>query len=348
MKNISKIIVSLLASIALTVSANAGELSVTGSAKATMSSVSGYANGGNAIGVANEIGFGATGELDNGWSWNYAIALDPDGTAAGGNALNDDSKLLITTPYGTVGFCGSTCGLSAAGDFNANAYAWITDTGYNEGKVEPINISSYQNINLHSAAGLLPLDTVIKIGYAPNSSTVNNSSNATLTANTVTLGKTMMYRLETAPTDGLKVTASFADQDGGTDVTSDEQDSQSGAIAAKYSQGPFTVGVGVARIAPRIADDTASTATTVDNYDNKNISLAMAVNDNLSISGSVEKSDASYTTQTSDGKNETKAIQAAYTMGGMTMAISHANKDGVAYAANNDVSETILAVTMAF
>ena len=74
----------------------------------------------------------------------------------------------------------------------------------------------------------------------------------------------------------------------------------------------------------------------------------MAVNDNLSISGSVEKSDASYTTQTSDGKNETKAIQAAYTMGGMTMAISHANKDGVAYAANNDVSETILAVTMAF
>jgi hypothetical protein len=348
MKNISKIIVSLLASIALTVSANAGELSVTGSAKATMSSVSGYANGGNAIGVANEIGFGATGDLDNGWSWNYAIALDPDGTAAGGNALNDDSKLLITTPYGTVGFCGSTCGLSAAGDFNANAYAWITDTGFNEGKIEPVNISSYQNINLHSPAGLLPLDTVLKFGYAPNSSTVNNSTNAVNTANTTTVGQTLMYRLETAPVDGLKITASYAKQDPGTNVSADEQDSQSGAISAKYSQGPFTVGVGTARIAPRIADNLAATATTVEYYDNKNLSVAMAVNDNLSISGSVEKSDAQYSVLSSDGKNETKAIQAAYTMGGMTLALSHANKDGIAYSTTNNVSETIFALTMAF
>jgi hypothetical protein len=349
MKNISKIIVSLIASFAISFSAIAGELSVTGTAKATYGTVSGAANGENGIGVANELGFAASGELDNGWTWNYALALDPAATAGGGSALNDDSKLLITTPMGTVGFCATDCGLSAAGDFNANAYAWITDTGYDEGKQEPMNISTYQNVQYHTPAGLIPFGTVLKVGYSPSSSTIVSSSNASNLASTATIGATTMYRIETAPIDGLQVTASYGEQDAGNGVTTNEQNHESGAIAVKYAVGSFTLGAGRSWIAPVLADGTSAGGTTVEYYENTNYSLGFVMNDNLSLSYSKEKSEQNFETSTTVGTDQdTASFQAAYTMGGMTLALSRTNYDNVAYTAADDVVETLLAVTMAF
>jgi len=350
MKNITKIVVSLLASFAIASSAFAGALTVTGTAKATYNTLSGKANGANGLGVANELGFAASGELDNGWTWNYAVALDPDTTAAGGNALNDDSKLTLTTGYGTFAVCASDCGLSAAGDFNANAYAWITDTGYAEGKTEPVNISSYMNMQYHTPAGLLPFGIVGKIAYANSGDTSLQSSNANNIARSTTVGATTMYRIEAAPIDGLKVSASFAEQDGAAVAgVTDEQKSESGAIAAKYSAGSFTVGFGKAWIAPRLANGTSAGATTVESYENTNISIGVVVNDNLSISISDETSEPTYmTSSTTAYDQETQSIQAAYTMGGMTLALARTNYDNVSYATGADVTETILSVSMAF
>jgi hypothetical protein len=355
MKNISKIVISLLASVVLTFSANAGELTVTGSAKATYNSVGGTANGANTIGVANELTFGASGELDNGWTWKYAMELDPNGTAAGGEALNDDTQLIITTPYGALGMCASECGLSAAGNFNANAYAWITDTAYAEGKSEPVNISSYQNIQYHTPSGLIPFDTMLKVGYSPNSATVLSSSNGSNVAPSATVSDTRMVRVETGPVEGLDVSASYAIQGRAEGNHRDEQDSESGAVAAKYSAGAFTVGVGKAWTQPR-QEDAAGTAdqnltgtVDVDFDENTNVSIAMAVNDNLSISYSNEKSERQYFTSTAVSYDQkTTSAQAAYTMGGMTIGLALTDYDNVAYVQDADVSETLLAVTMAF
>jgi|MDTC01.3.fsa_nt_gb hypothetical protein len=349
MNKISKIVISLVTSFAFSVSAFAGELSVSGTAKATYNSVSG-GNGENTIGVANELNFSAAGELDNGFTWKYSVELDPDSTAEGGNALNDDSQLVITTPMGSVAFCGSECGLSAAGDFNANAYAWITDTGYAEGKVEPTNISSYQNMQYHTAADLLPFSTVLKVAYSPSGTKVNNSANASNAA-TVAAGKSAtMYRVETVPTEGLKVTASFLEQEGGN-VTgvSDEQKHESGAISAKYSMDAFTIGIGRALIAPRLADGTALGASTVESYENTNLSIGYLVNDNLSLSVSNEKSEPTYMTSTTVGYDQkTRSVQAAYTMGGMTLSLARTNYDNTGYTQDLDVTENMFAVAMAF
>ena len=110
MNKLSKIIVSLMASFALSFSAFAGELTVTGTAKATYSTLSGDVTGDNTIGIANELKFAASGELDNGFTWDYFMELDPDGTAEGGSALNDDTSFAVTTPYGVVKACASECG----------------------------------------------------------------------------------------------------------------------------------------------------------------------------------------------------------------------------------------------
>ena len=70
MRNISKKIVVLFSSLFLSVNAFAGELSVTGSAKASYAINGGSTNSKDtALGISNELKFSASGELDNGFMW---------------------------------------------------------------------------------------------------------------------------------------------------------------------------------------------------------------------------------------------------------------------------------------
>jgi len=45
---------------------------------------------------------------------------------------------------------------------------------------------------------------------------------------------------------------------------------------------------------------------------------------------------------------ESDGLQAAYTMGGMTLGIAMNNHDNATYTENNDVKETMFSVEMAF
>ena len=347
MKKITKILISLFASTMVSLSAFAGELTVTGTAKATYNTVSGVANGDNTLGVTNEITLGASGELENGWTWNYGINLDPANTAAGGAALNDDSKLTLTTNYGTLAVFGSDGGLNVSGGFNSNAYAWITDTGFAEGKVEPNNISDHMNMQYHTPAGILPLGLQAKIAYAPSGATLVQSGNASNTTPGTAAGSMTMYQISAAPIDGLTVQASYGELTEANGVRNDEQKDESGAIAVKYATGPVTIGVSRSLDAPRIAN--AATATTVEYYENTNYSIGFAVNENLSLSYSNESSEQNFVTAATVGfDQDTQSFQAAYTMGGMSIAIARTDYDNVGYVSNVDVTETLLAVTMAF
>ena len=90
------------------------------------------------------------------------------------------------------------------------------------------------------------------------------------------------------------------------------------------------------------------------------MSIGYAVNENLTVS--YEKSNSDAFTKTTNATNvvtratesqDSQTIQAAYTMGGMTLALSQSMVDGDGYTkadgANRvDAKETIFAVTMAF
>lgn len=349
MKKITKILISLFASTMVSLSAFAGELTVTGTAKATYNTLSGAANGDNTLGVTNEITIGASGELENGWTWNYGINLDPANTAEGGAALNDDSKLTLTTNFGTLAVFGSDGGLNVSGGFSANAYAWITDTAFAELKVEPNNISDHMNMQYHTPAGLLPLGLQAKIAYAPSGAKLVQSGNASNTAADATNGNMTMYQVSLAPIDGLSVSASYGTLDAGNGITNNEQKDESGAVAIKYATGPVTIGVSRSLDAPAIAHATAVAATTVEYYENTNFSIGFAVNENLSVSYSNESSEENFVTASTVGYDQdTQSFQAAYTMGGMTIALARTDYDNVGYVNNANVTETLLAVTMAF
>ena len=97
-----------IASLSMMFSANSGELAVSGTAKATYNATSGDVTSNNGIGVTNELNFTASGEMDNGFTWNYSMELDPttkgDSAASPtatqpGGALNDDTQISVTMKH---------------------------------------------------------------------------------------------------------------------------------------------------------------------------------------------------------------------------------------------------------
>ena len=166
MKNIIKSLIVMLSSVSLFASANAGELSVSGTAKATYNVYSGKSNTGKGLGITNELNFTAAGELDNGYTWSYSMELDPTDAANGGTATNDDTKLTLTTPYGTFGAFVLEGGLDLEDGASQSVYARPTDMGDPSNTTDNFTIDSYNNVMYTSPADLLPLGTVIKLAYA--------------------------------------------------------------------------------------------------------------------------------------------------------------------------------------
>ena len=80
------------------------------------------------------------------------------------------------------------------------------------------------------------------------------------------------------------------------------------------------------------------------------------MNENFSISYTQEKSEASKKAVAAETRVDTmskveaeiSAIQAAYTMGGMTVSVASKSLDNMDYTANKDGKETVIAVALAF
>ena len=153
MKNITKTLLVLVSSFAISFAATAGELTISGAAKASY--VIGGANDSQSkgIGVGNELNATASGEMDNGWTWSYSTELDP---ADGGAATNDDSQLVIGMgDMGTIGFFDSEGGLSQELGYGIGAlgtgYDHVSPTTFEVG----YDVSSYSNIQfVHKYANL--------------------------------------------------------------------------------------------------------------------------------------------------------------------------------------------------
>ena len=73
------------------------------------------------------------------------------------------------------------------------------------------------------------------------------------------------------------------------------------------------------------------------------------LNDDLSVSYIQEKSTANHkTTATTDVEVKSTSLGAAYTMGGMTLALALVEHENVGYVANVDVKSSVFNVTLAF
>jgi len=352
MKNIMKTLFVSIASLSLMFSVNAGELSVSGSAKATYHITNGQ-QADNGIGVTNELGFTASGEMDNGYAWSYSMALDPStaGTASStttppsGSAINDDTSITLTMgDLGTVKMCVSTCGNSKEYAFDQSAYTSMSDTGLSEGIEYPISASSYASVQYHTPE--LPFGTTASIahGNVKSDGQSGNAQGASGSNNSISA-----YSLVTKPIDGLTLSAShytINDYDDG--LANEQQTEDGGAYGIEYAFGNFTVGYGKSFKSPE--STTAITdGSVVEYYENTGVSLGFAVNDALSVSYTQEDSEAVQRTTTNTTYDiEMDSIQAAYSLGGATLSLARADYDNIGYADGVDATETIIALSFAF
>jgi hypothetical protein len=344
MKNIMKIAFVMLSSFALLSSANAGEVSVTGTAKATYKiessdSLTGNNGAGKAIGIANELAFNAAGELDNGFTWKWQVESDPDAGATS-PFQNDDSRLEVTTPYGVIAAYVSEGSLSAKYKSSQAVYTVGTDHGNTAGFLYGTNLSSYNNLQYHTPAGLLPYSIAFKAGYTPGgvASQEAASANASGTVNDDSAGFEE-YQVTATPIEGLNIAASYGSKQTVRLVAqSVNNDYEQGAYNANYTYGAATIGYGKSYLAPTgaIVDYGTDAAITTDAssgvkyFENTMMGISYAVNDALSVSYESEQSNAekrdlninNVTYADVSVEMDITTIQAAYVMGGMTMSIS--------------------------
>jgi len=354
MKNIIKTLFVMLTSISLFASANAGELGVSGTAKATYNIHTGKVNQGKGLGITNELNFTAAGELDNGWSWSYSMELDPQDTAAGGASLNDDTQIKMTMgDMGTVAVMITEGGLDVEDAASQSAYSRPTDMGDPSATDDNFTIDSYNNVQYHSAADLLPFSTTFKIAYAPDLDTTNNSGNGAglnhVEGTATYVGRSATeYQVKSTPIDGLNIGASYIDFDK-QGATKNNQEAESGAYFATYALGNVTIGYSKAYRADLVQDGNLSTALEVEYYDQTNYSVGYVVNDDLSVSYEVEKSEENYQLDSEAAvEQKSTGIQLAYNMGGMTIALARNSHDNNAYVTDANRDQTVFAFTLAF
>ena len=355
MNKLTKLLFSVISSVAIATSAFAGEFTVSGGVKATYTvlgntGTTGTHAVGKGLGISNEFSLTASGELDNGMTWSYAQDID-------GATVQDDASLAFGTDYGTVKLCVSECGLSTKYAFDNSAYGVGSDNGYGGGKADNTmtygsNISSYNNIQYHAPADLLPLGMTFKAGMTPGG--IGGNANASShNVNGDILGDMTQYAVTMAPIDGLTLSASYYEF-GEMGNKDNRQTQEGGSYAANYSIGQISVGYGETLHAPaQRMETTAGGTTLVQHYENDAYSIGFAVNDNLSVSytESNETYDAqdNASTAVADVDMEVDAIQFAYSMGGMSIKAYQMDVTNPAFDEDADDSKvTEIALGLAF
>jgi hypothetical protein len=352
MKKITKIALALLTSFSLSFSAIAGELSVTGSAKASYVIGGADRDAGKGLGVSNEFKLGAAGELDNGMGWNYSVALDPSATT--GTTNNDDQSLTINmNSLGTAGIFITTGGLSQELAHGVGANGTGSDFASPMTMKYGDDVSNYHNAQYHLPADLLPFGIGAKVGYAPNLANTTATAadfKAQGTSNAAEFGTDAThYQLSAKPIDGLNISADYFETSSGLTAG---QVPTSGNVAANYTYGAFTVG------AQQGYFDVGITAKVgVTNYENETYGVQFALNDAISLSVSEEKTTAKtraniVSAATSAVKTEVEStvqsVQLAYNIGGATLGLTRVEADNSDYTTGLDEEMTLVTMVMAF
>jgi hypothetical protein len=351
MKNITKILLVLVSSLSISFAAVAGELTLSGAAKASY--VIGGATDSNSkgLGVGNELNATASGEMDNGFTWSYSMELDP---ADGGAATNDDSQLVIGMgDLGTIGFFDSEGGLSQELGYGVGALGVGSDWGNTMTIGYGGDVANFPNIQYHVPADLLPFGIGLKAGYAPNMADGQGNSfknSGPIQPAALAGDAAKQYAVSATPIDGLGVGADYYSTDDGSATAQDEE---SGNYYAKYAMGNWKIGYNKGYYAPGLTTKNAA----ITEYENTAYGIEFAVNDSLSLSYNEERSEATTNVAIANGaasntktkvEAEMETIQVAYIFGGATLGLHIIDVGNADYVANKEEKKTIFTIAMDF
>ena len=336
MNNFKKIGLSALAGSMAVTSAQAFDASVTVESQAVYSTAQGNeaateTSNGKGIGVDNDVAFSGSGELDMGWTVSVDHVFDTNATVA-----NSSTQMAVgmgslgTLQFNQLGGSSS----NAIDDVLPFAYEepWDGTPGTNEGNIFGAAVNK-GSVSYKAPAFELPGGVTLNLtaDYDPQANVVAPSPGAVGTDG----ASGEAYTIKLAHESGLTLGAGHMDV-GDTAARAGEQ---AATGYAKYSNGGLSIGYQEFYYnAPGGAADT----------DGDGMALAYTAGD-VTISYSVmnEITNARGATAALE-EEEISAFQAAYSMGGMTLAASMYETDNTEGVAGVKYEETELSVSFAF
>ena len=293
MNNLKKIGLSALAGSLVSVSAQAAEVSVSGSASITMDRTNKHLVTGNDFSMGDSLGFNMSGETDGGLG--VAVYYEIDGGSL------DDYDMTLSGDWGTLKFngSGSSSALGAVDDVTPNAYeeAWdILDTDGTSTSGSPLVIGGGGGANMFIYTSPTIAGATLTMAY-------QNDGGAAAVEDSYT-DFAIAYSPEMV--EGLTVGYAKGDQQTGINI-----DNSKSTGYVKYAVGGFTVGY-------QISESDHDTKTS--SLDSTAYGITYAVNDDLSIGYSYHEVEMDSGRSTGTFDQESTGVSASYTMGGMTLA----------------------------
>ncbi len=352
MNNFKKVGLTALAGSLAAVSANAIEMSVNGSTSVSYNTHSadtvatgGTYNGGSSIGVDTGIQFTGSGELENGFTVKTFAALD-DGRA---NTLSSSQLTLGMGSLGTVVFA-QQFGSAANGidhmSPRVKEEAFDNAGGsvlQNFGRATAEGTVTYKSNTFDVAPGM---GVSFGVDYDPQANAASDDHDAT-PASAATQGSGMGYVVKLTSDMGFTVGAGVEEIQGQATYA----DTQNMTAYALYAMGPVSVGYQVYELQNGGMNGVTGHGTAAD-YTGEAYSIAFNVNESLSLGYEVIDETQEAASATLAGNREINSITAAYTTGGMSVAVQQTATDNYAMAntatTEKDIENTQITLSFAF
>ena len=326
MNNLKKLGLSALAGSLVAISANAAELTVTGSVEVTYVDTDGTHGNeltGNSFGAKSDMTFAGSGDVGF-------------GTVTMNRALSDTGA--ITTSYQTLDMgdlgilsfdskAGALVGIKANDDLMPTAYEemWTGVSSSGISGVGSTNVIGYQNGVGGSQQG--------------ESGSAGTKDDTTLDSQANGHGSITDIYLSMAVYDGLTVGVGVAENSSTNTSNALNTDSKEAIMNAVYSTGPVSVGY-------RLGQNNSGTAATA-SVDIEAVSVAFNVNDNFAISYGMQEKKQTGIGAVVATTEEVDGISAAYTMGAASIRVNHSKSqnDGFEQGVDDETTEVSLALS---
>jgi len=337
MKNMTKIGLSALAGTLAMTSANAGEMSLTGSIEATWTTGSGYSTVGQPLGMDKGLTVEGSTELDNGTTVKYTQAI----TDAMGY---DDSEIaFVTESWGTIALTSTGAPISAIDD--------VTPTAFEEanallGSIDDVNGADGTygiRYTLADVAGSgFTFDAFYTNKHGSGDAQGDNASSGSAASANGSAFE-WVFKGSIPGVDGLDLGVGYANLEATDNASTDtvkqgSPDQDEGTAYVTYAYGPLKLGYQIGAVS------TGANAL----YKTQFYGISYAVSDDLSVS--YNTIDASRTA--SDGlrtEQDFDSISASYSMGGMTINVADSDCSNCSYTyAGRSQDATTVSLAIAF
>jgi len=339
MNKLKTVGISALAGSLATLSAYAGEVSVTGGMDISyVNSEKAQANT-NPIGLNNAFTFSKNGELDNGWTWAAAFIY-----LGGDDVIGNISTSHITFTMGDMGslMIGNNAeAIGSIDDVMPTAYeeSWNgLDSGPALVGMGNGNMVTYTSPDLGGGTSLV---FTWDAGAGGDSS--GSGSESTAGGDSVL---EVAFK-NTGAVEGLTIGGGVAEENRTTSSTDGDYGVKpwEATLYAKYAVGPVTLGYQQSAEDPGIAKNLGTSAQ---HYENRNYAVSFQVNDDLTISYSDFESAKALNSDAADITMEIDSLQLSYSMGAMSIRLQDSDSSNAGYTTGTDEEHTELNISLSF